>query len=140
MKKLPSSLLEKVDDSEKITRFIIYSRFINKDRNRVKSSAFIPNPSNLQLSVSRICDLSDENIWALSKPVYEIRKKLYGRADIEAHLIRNEKLNVVSSEPPERHANVVGWHNNDGKIQKARHKKIALKLADDAKLVLCSSK
>ncbi|MFT4641270.1 MAG: hypothetical protein ACI8T1_004607 [Verrucomicrobiales bacterium] len=121
-----------VETSENLSRFLLFSRWFSKVNDRVKADAFVPNP-HIELSVSRTDSLDEDQKWSLGKPVAEARQKtLYGRADITATGIRNQKLDVVPAEPPVRHANIIGWPDSTKAAQKA----IALELAASAKLRL----
>ncbi len=61
-------------------------------------------------------------------------RPLYGAAIIKAAAVRNAALDVISSEPPERHALIQGWAwiDNDPEQQKAQQKERALLLASIA--------
>jgi hypothetical protein len=54
-------------------------------------------------------------------------KPILGRADIGASFVITRGLNVVPSEPPIRHANIIGWPE-----QKSEQRLVALELAAEA--------
>jgi len=91
-------------------------------------------PPNLCLSVYRIDGLKLDEIWDAGQKVILAmpeRKTLYGVADIKARIVEREKLEIEPDKLPCRHANIVGWPEND-----ARQLSIAQKLAAEAKLIL----
>ena len=61
-------------------------------------------------------------------------RKLYGAALFKAADVRGVALAVESSEPPLRHALIVGWPWNDAdpEMQKARQKELAVLLCSAA--------
>jgi hypothetical protein len=90
-------------------------------------------PTRGEVSVFRINGLDQASIWEIGSDIARKRDRtLYARGDTKAEHVRKVGLNIRSDEPPPRHANVVGWPEND----KPRHKVIALQLAAAATLVL----
>ena len=89
-------------------------------------------PCRGEVSVFRIDGLRPTRIWEIGE---EIAKKrtgtLYARGDIKAREVRHYSLDILPAEPPPRHANIIGWPEND----KPRQKLIALQLAAVATLV-----
>jgi len=120
-----------VDSSEILARFIFSIRMYRAD-NSIRHTAFIPNPKNSETSVFRISDISDDEIWEIGDSVGVIREKpILGRADITAAVVMSKDLKIIPEEPPERHANIIGWSNDLSK-----QKMIALELASEAQLHL----
>jgi hypothetical protein len=90
-------------------------------------------PTQGEVSVFRVDGLSVQQIWGIGTDIAEKRHRtLYARGDTNAREVRQTGLDVSRMEPPPRHANIVGWPEND----KPRQKLIALQLAAAAKLVL----
>ena len=92
-------------------------------------------PPNLQLSIFRIKDLKDPEIWEIGiKQVVEKMKQpknLHGRADIKAVDIFDVDLQIEPDNTPPRHANIINWPD-----QKEKVKSIAQELAAKASLRL----
>jgi hypothetical protein len=90
-------------------------------------------PSRGEVSVFRIDGLDQTAIWEIGSEVAKKRSRtLYARGDTKAADARKVGLDVRPDEPPARHANMIGWPDND----KPRQKLIALQLAAVATLVL----
>jgi hypothetical protein len=89
----------------------------------------MPNPKNGETSVFRISGISERDIWKIGdREVGVLRNKpVLGRADIGASFVFMKGLKVVPSEPPVRHANIVGWPE-----EKSEQTLIALQLAAEA--------
>jgi hypothetical protein len=133
MSHLPSGLPVEVAHEEALARFVLSSRYrkgTSEEGWRVLYPAFIPDPYN-DLSVSRVTDLPVLEVGALGKPVAEKQgKTLYGAAKLSAGIVRANALDVVSDEPPLRHANIIAWpKDSDPKEQKARRQALATELA-----------
>ena len=82
-----SGTLKQISDQEVLARYITSKRWFSRQKEIVKPQAFMP-PPNLKLSVFRIENLSDPEIWKIGvKQVIDKMKQpknLYGRADIQA--------------------------------------------------------
>lgn len=90
-------------------------------------------PRHGEVSVFRIDGLDHSAIWEIGIDVAKKRARtLYARGDTGATDVRKVGLDVRPDEPPPRHANVIGWPEDD----KPRQKLIALQLAAVAILVL----
>ena len=77
----------------------------------MSNDAFVPHPYR-DLSVTRHRDANEDEIWEAGQVVAAIiGKTLYGRADIQAAVCLDQKLNVkadpVAGNP--NHANISGW-------------------------------
>lgn len=104
-----------VEDGERLARFVFTERYVSKKDGKVKPEALRPYPW-AELSVSRHCDLTPDELWQLGRDVAEERSKkegrvfpLIGRADFLARAARDQKLEVVPDEPPRNHANIIDW-------------------------------
>lgn len=117
--------------SDNLSRFILQSNFIRQSDETVKPAAFLPNPRNGETSVFLTTDLSEENIWEIGdREIADKRgKAVRGRADIRAQTAFETDLHVNLSEPPPRHANIIGWPD-----EKSKQLEIALVLAANANL------
>jgi hypothetical protein len=102
--------------------------------NRVKVSAFMPNRER-ELSVFRIQDLPEEQIWEIGQRyVSEPQSKtLYARGDVLASVVTENNLTIDPDDHPPRHANVLGWPED-----KSAQKLIATELANQATLRVVS--
>jgi len=105
--------------------------------NGVKQAAFMPANHSVETSVFRIKaqELSIQEAWTRSDISHG---KLYGAAHLMASEIRELGLQVLASEPPQRHAVIVNWPSNllDSDDEKSQRKELALKLASRATLLL----
>ncbi len=117
-----------ISSSENLSRFILDKDYIRKKDGSVRWQAFKP-PRNLRLSVYRTTGVAEEEIWhiGLSRVAEPQGKTLVGRADLIAFVVRKNKLDVVSQEPPERHADIINWPE-----RREMRNEIAMKLAKDA--------
>lgn len=89
-------------------------------------------PPDRRLSVFRISGLSEAEIWDIGENVGRQRDKaLLGRADIEALPVYEVGLFIDPDDTPPRHANIIGWPDEDSAIKLA-----ALELAKKAQLHL----
>jgi hypothetical protein len=120
-----------VGTNETLSRFIFSTRHFSRQPPRVKAEAFMPNQG--EVSVFRVDGLTGPQIWEIGTDIAEKRhRNLYARGDTRAREVRQTGLDVSPMEPPARHANIVGWPEDD----KPRQKLIALQLAAAATLVL----
>jgi hypothetical protein len=118
------SLPSRVEDEEKLSRFILFRGWFRPSNNTVKQDAFTPS-GDLDVSVTRQRGFSEEQIWRRGQEIADARPApLYGRADFQAAQARAHSLDVRSDEPPPNHALIVSWP-----IGKAQQKMIALELA-----------
>ena len=95
-------------------------------------------PLNLKLSVFRIGNLSEPEIWkiGIKKVINKMNKptNLHGRADIQALNILGNNLQIEPDNTPPRHANIIGWPE-----LKEEQKSMAQELAAKASLRLHTS-
>lgn len=82
----------------------------------------MPNQKNGETSVFRISGIANDEIWDIGER--DAPKPILGRADIITLYVLKTNLQVFPSEPPARHANIVGWP-----AEKSKQKLIAIELA-----------
>jgi hypothetical protein len=128
---------KEINGQEAIARYITSSRWYSREKNIVKPLTFMP-PPDLKLSVFRIDNLSEPEIWkigfekVISKMIQP--KNLHGRADIQALNILENNLQIEPDNTPPRHADIIGWPE-----LKEEQKSIAQELAAKASLRLHTS-
>lgn len=123
-----------VQANELLARFIFSKQHFSRENNRVKHNAFLPTPEG-ETSVSRIDTLDENAVWTIGQEVASVRQQmLYGRGDIKASRVFSIGLNVVPTETPPHHANIVKWP-----AEKSEQKLRAMELAGAAKLVLTTA-
>ena len=142
---LDSGLPRSLAEDEVVCHFLHFSSQFTKSH--VLYGAFFPpvHQKPLQVSVFRTIGYSDGQIWDLGQR--HIPKKgeasLKARADISVNSIIAESLKVESSEPPQRHSDILGWPEptppfdgkSGNKIAKDTWLGIATQLARKSKLV-----
>ena len=112
--------------SEILSRFILNKNYVRAN-NSVRHAAFMPN-RNGETSVFRTSEMSANNIWNIGNEVARTRgKPLVGRADIVTARVFSSGLQAVPQEPPEKHANIIGWSS-----EKSEQRKTALILASES--------
>ena len=130
----PHSLKASISEEEKVARYIFSRSHFSRKSLRVKAEAYMPNGG--EVSVFRTNGLDEATIWGIGSDLAKKRERvLYGRGDTIVSEIRKASLHIRSEEPPPRHANIVGWPEND----KPRQKILALQIAAAATLVLNDS-
>lgn len=131
------SVAEEINSQEVIARYITSQRWYSRQKDIVKPQAFMP-PPNLKLSVFRIDNLSEPEIWkiGIKKVINKMNKptNLHGRADIQALKIFDSNLQIEPDNTPPRHANIIGWPE-----LKEKRISIAQELAAKASLSLHTS-
>ena len=123
---------EPVGDQEALTRFLLEKKKFAASTGRVKYRAFLPPPASQAISVYRVDDLDQEDLWSLGQEYVAIPtgKPLLARGDVPAALVFAQGLQIDSTETPHpRHANI---HNFPADATKVRL--IAIVLADASKL------
>ncbi|MEL7142289.1 MAG: hypothetical protein AAGL08_08720 [Cyanobacteria bacterium J06573_11] len=132
---LDPSHIPPVDDDELLARYVTQSGQFRKGDQSVKADLFMPHPHR-ELSVTRHRDATESEIWAVGKAVALSRKRLYGRADIQAMHCQVDDLRITAKpllpQNP-NHADIEGWP-----IEKADKKVLALRLADTASKLIPS--
>jgi hypothetical protein len=135
MAALPSGLPESVGDDEDLARFVFSSSQYNALM--AKPAAFLPNPKDRETSVFRHGREPREVLWQIGREHATRERTLHGAAVVTAHSVRTALLDVIASEPPARHAAIVGWPwHDDPDMQKAQQKERAILLAQVAVLLL----
>ncbi len=131
------SVPKEIKGQEVIARYITSKRWYSREKNVVKPQAFMP-PPDLRLSVFRIDNLSEPEIWkiGLKKVIGKMNqiRNLQGRADFQALNILEINLQINPDNTPPRHANIIGWPE-----LKEERKSIAQELAAKASLRLQTS-
>lgn len=121
----------KVEDDELLTRFIKTWRHIRSSNNTVKHEAFMPHSTLIELSVFRHIGLTQEELWKIGHT--QLARPIYGRADIYCYSVKRQNLTVEPNHSLINHANIKNWPT-----EKAQQKIIAMVLASEATLILCS--
>lgn len=86
----------------------------------------------MRLSVFCVSGLSENAIWEIGENVgNQSDRKLLGRADIAALPVYDAGLSIDRNDIPFRHANIIGWPDEDSAIKLA-----AIELAQKAELSL----
>ena len=135
MPSLPSGLPESVDDDEDLARFLTSSGWFKSQM--AKPSAFLPNPKDQETSVFRHGAEPRADLWKIGREHAAGERTLHGAALLTARSVRAALLEVTASEPPPRHAAVVGWPSEDDpELQKARQKERAVLLVQASQLLL----
>ncbi len=134
MPQLPSGLPELVFDDEDLARFLTSSGHFNSTS--IRPNAFLPNPKDGETSVFRHGAKPVKDLWKIGNSVIT-NSTLHGAAMIKAKEVRRAGLEIISAEPPPRHAAIRRWPmESDPNLMKARHKEIALLLASVAVKIL----
>ena len=131
---LPSGLPEVVDDDEDLARFLWSSG--DYSSKGVKRAPFMPRAG--ETSVFRHVSEPREQLWQIATTYIPGDRKLHGAAIVKTRHIRDVRLDVIASEPPPRHANIVGWAWSaaDPEFGKAERMEQVLRIAEHAELVL----
>jgi hypothetical protein len=129
---LASGLPEHVADDEELVRFLTSSSQFNAAG--VKRAAFMPAAHRPETSVLRRRGESREALLATGREQLKGRH-VHGGAIVSAADVRAVLLDVVASEPPPRHANIVGWASADPEDFKAQRMAQAASLAERAILL-----
>ena len=116
--------------AEILSRFVLKKDWFRPSDNSVRYAAFLPNPKNGETSVFRISGISDKEVWDIGnrEVAKDPNRPILGRADISASNAVAKGLEVLPCEPPERHANIIGWPE-----EKSKQKLFALELAAEAR-------
>jgi len=135
MAPLLSGLPETVGGDEDLARFLTSSSWYNSLM--AKPAAFLPNPKDRETSVFRHGAEPAADLWRIAREYVPRERTLHGAALFTARSVRAALLEVAASEPPPRHAAVVGWPwLEDPELQKAQQKERALVLAQASELQL----
>lgn len=127
----------KVSPGEKLTRFIRYGSHFSDVTNRVRPDAFLPHKNEVDISVFRISELTEDEVWKIGqKYVQTEQRPVKARADISASGIYESNLEVIPSEPPQRHANITPLPVDNSPTNRKVRRSLATKLANLSKLVI----
>ena len=136
-----------VSPGETLTRFIRYNSHFSVVTNRVKPDAFLPHKKSIEVSVFRISELNDceelsENeVWEIGREYVQTEERpIKARADLSATIVYENNLEVVSDEPPQRHANITPLPIEKSPTDRKARRAIATKLAGASKLVVLAEK
>lgn len=104
----------------------------------VKFEAFLPPPKDGKTSVFRHTAAADSAVRTEGKKIATDRGlTLHGMSLVAAQAVMNAGLTVKASEPPPRHANIIGWPRpRDPALQKAERKEQAMLIAEAASFEL----
>lgn len=121
-----------IRDDEPLARFLLSKRHYARTKGAIRPGAFLP-PPDLRLSVFRTQGLELDEIWELGarEAAAPSDRTLYGSAHVVTSQVRAQYLDVEADEPPDRHANIIGWP-----ADKNARTAIAQGLARDATLSL----
>jgi len=114
----PQSVPE-IRKDEMLVRFVLSKSHLRANKT-LKADAFLPYPHS-ELSVTRLINLSAEEIWSIGRNVEAARKKpLLGRGDIQTVTVLKARLQVIADplQDNPNHANISAWPVNDKPAQK----------------------
>ena len=105
-----------IDPAEQISRFACESSYYRKD-GTARPKAFQADSDN-EVSVFRIDYLGEVEVWTLGDVSCAARDKP-AKASIEFAAIAVEEsgLQLAISEPPERHAAIRGWSDDQNRLR-----------------------
>jgi len=130
---LPSGLPDYIDDREVLVRFVIQSNWLRSPNDRARTSvkpvALMPNmDGDGMTSVYRRLESIE---WNVGHELAARRKKsLYGAAELVTEQVRSLRLDAIASEPPPKHANIVGWVGLDDALAKSKLNDCLIELAE----------
>jgi len=116
-----------------LVRFLTTNSQFTASTGRIRSSAFLPSPQDLKLSVYEIIGLFPRQIWKLGR-MYVGRpsgRNVRARADLSHPAVAAAGLATERDGSPRRHVSITGWQTS-----KEDQKDRALVLAQNARLVL----
>ncbi len=123
---------------EKITRFIRYNSHFDEP-NIVRHEAFLPHRKKIDISVFRITQITDSEVWKIGfEHVQKPDLPVYARADLFASNVYDNSLEVIpSTEEHEWHADITGFpvEREEHKVEDRKlRRSIARQLALASKL------
>ena len=124
---LPSGLPEFVSDDEHVARVLRSSNEYSNTGRCAKPNALLPDEKG-EKSVFRVSELGEPEIRAVV--CAHVPGRMHGVATFKVSAVRREGLEVTSSEPPPRHADIVRWPmgDSDPVRRRALHKSIAQRI------------
>jgi hypothetical protein len=122
-----------VGNEEELARILTQSSHFNT--RGVKASAFMPKDD--ETSVFRHGRDPLKGLWQLALDYAVGDRNLHGAAVFSARHLKSASLHADPSEPPPRHANLVGWVHiaGDPELEKARRRDQAQAIAAESELV-----
>ncbi len=127
----------KVSSGEKLTRFIRYSSHFSVVTNRVRPDAFLPHKNEVNISVFRISEITEDEVWKIGQEyVHTEKRPVKARADIFASDVYENNLEVIPVEPPQRHANITPLPVDNSPTNRKARRSLATKLATLSKLAI----
>ena len=95
-----------VPPDEKLARFLFSDRLFARTKGEVKYKAFMPD--GVDISVYRISDLSDAEVWAIGRKYVERQgRTIKARADFFAAVAYENDLKIIPDTTPHKlHANI----------------------------------
>jgi hypothetical protein len=127
--------LPPISANEWLARFVTVEKWLRSD-DTIRQDAFIP-PRDLNLSVTRHLNLSQNQLWEVGQHVAEAisekhRANLFGRADLTVAAVARTAVRVESAPIPAnpQHAHIAGWP-----LDKPAQKSIAQQLAAAANFI-----
>lgn len=132
--KSKDSLNKNPQDTEPLNRIIFSSRHIRSSDNTIRSDAFLPHHTRLDLSVYRVLGLSSKKIWQLVREFVEDKridgKLATARAELLVSDVKKHRQLTLNADgkPNFRHLNIENFPSS-----KSESKMIALELAAAAR-------
>jgi hypothetical protein len=128
-----------ISDDELITHYVYDSGDFTASTKRIDFRVFLPPKKGdytHELSSFRIKGLSEDQVWTLGDT--SSRRTTLARGDFYAPNVRTCKTNgwvldIEPSEPPERHARIIGWPPLE---KREARKSLALLMRAHAQLVI----
>jgi hypothetical protein len=117
---------------DRLSRFIVTDRHFARAAGHVRRRAFEPSKRDNSTSVFETTGLSNESVWSIGdEHVAGPRGPVLARGDIAVSHVRESGLVVERSDPPPRHASIIGWPPDKHEVMS-----MCEKLAKRATLVL----
>ena len=119
---------------EKLTRFIRYNSHFDEP-NTVRHQAFLPHKNKTDISVFRISQLPDSEVWKIAwEHVQKPELPVYARADLLVSDVYDNNLEVIpTTQSHNWHADIAGFpvereenKTEDRKLRRAIARKLAL--------------
>lgn len=127
-------LPDRVDQQERLTRFLKTKRHFKRAALRVAKEAFMPKTGETELSVFRTSNLSDDEVWEIGESIIRnTERTVYGGANLIAVSVLGLGLGLRADKEPSRHASITGFP-----VEKYERQDIANELAAASVLVLKS--
>jgi hypothetical protein len=107
------SLPSTVGHNEPITRFIVHTKgYFSAQNRRAKRKAFMPDPTDNELSCYRTLDLRAVQIWELCRKY--VNKRFHARAELVALEITDVgRLQLRPDNDPPRHVTITNWSSDE---------------------------